>query len=210
MSHLVIAIVGSLAVVALAAVTRVPTYRVAPAFLIPAVWALFFLRRRLHLRPLHYALIVSAIVLHMLGALGYYQGWPLPVSFDVVVHYWFALVVALAIHHLLAAGYPLLRPWHAYVLAFFIVMGLASAHEVMEYGSYLLLGEERGMLKPSTSYFFDTSRDLTSNLFGTLTALAAVAVTRGGFARRSETNAAPLVPSPGLRRAQSSRTPGEG
>jgi hypothetical protein len=41
----------------------------------------------------------------------------------------------------------------------------------MEYCSYLLLGEERGMLKPSTSYFFDTQRDLTNNLLGTITGL---------------------------------------
>ena len=32
------------------------------------------------------------------------------------------------------------------------------------------------MLKPSSSYFFDTQRDLTNNLLGTLTALALVVV----------------------------------
>ena len=31
------------------------------------------------------------------------------------------------------------------------------------------------MLKPSTSYFFDTQRDLTNNLLGTLTALLLMA-----------------------------------
>ena len=34
------------------------------------------------------------------------------------------------------------------------------------------------MLKPSTSYFFDTQRDLLNNLLGTLTALLLIAVWR--------------------------------
>jgi uncharacterized membrane protein YjdF len=54
----------------------------------------------------------------------------------------------------------------------------------MEYGSYLLLGEERGMLKPSTSYAFDTQRDLVNNLLGTLTALTLGAMFRAAGSRR--------------------------
>jgi hypothetical protein len=48
----------------------------------------------------------------------------------------------------------------------------------MEYVTFLALGEERGMLKPSTSYFLDTQRDLTNNLLGTLTALALAGTAR--------------------------------
>ena len=51
------------------------------------------------------------------------------------------------------------------------MMGIGAIHEIMEYMTFLVLGEERGMLKPSTSYFLDTQRDLTNNLLGTLTAL---------------------------------------
>jgi uncharacterized membrane protein YjdF len=178
MPHLVIAVIATLILVVLAYVARVPTYRVAPAFLIPALWGVYLLRRRLYLPPLHFGLIASAIVLHMLGAFGFYQRWPLPLSFDIVVHYWFAFVITLALYRPLEGNYPGLRRPHVVALAFFIMMGLAALHEIMEYGSYLLLGEEKGMLKPSTSYFFDTQRDLLNNLLGTLTALAAIAIAR--------------------------------
>jgi uncharacterized membrane protein YjdF len=183
MSHLLIAAVTSVAIIVIAVVAKVPTYRVAPAFLLPAVWALYVLRRRLNLRPIHFALLASALLLHMLGAFGFYQQWPGPFSFDILVHYWFALVVTLAVHRTLVGNWWL-RPWQAMVLSFFISMGLAAMHEIMEYCSYLLLGEQRGMLRPSTSYFFDTQRDLTNNLLGTLTALAAVTIARPFVGRR--------------------------
>jgi len=64
-------------------------------------------------------------------------------------------------------------------------MGIGALHEIMEYMSYLLLGEQRSMLKPSTSYFFDTQRDLTNNLLGALTALLIVAVASKAFASRA-------------------------
>jgi uncharacterized membrane protein YjdF len=185
MPHVVIAVLSSILIVVIAVEGHVPTYRVAPAFLIPMVWGVCFLRRRLRLRPLHFALLASAVLLHMLGAFGFYQAWPGPVSFDVVVHYWFALVVTLALHRMLDANYSM-RRWHVAVLTFFIMMGLAALHEIMEYGSYLLLGEERGMLKPKTSYFFDTQRDLLNNLLGTLTALVAVVIARGVRGHRRE------------------------
>ncbi|MEA2734492.1 MAG: hypothetical protein QOE14_943, partial [Humisphaera sp.] len=56
--------------------------------------------------------------------------------------------------------------------------------------SYLLLGEERGMLKPSTSYKFDTARDLTNNLLGTLTGLALVGLVKFFRGRRGHTDIA--------------------
>jgi uncharacterized membrane protein YjdF len=64
------------------------------------------------------------------------------------------------------------------VITFFVMMGLAALHEIMEYCTYLILGEERGMLKPSTSYFFDTQRDLSNNLLGTLTGLIGITIHR--------------------------------
>lgn len=172
--HLAITTLASVGIVILAIVARVPTYRVAPVFLLPAIWLIHILRRRLALTPLTHALVSSAFLLHMLGALGFYQKWPLPFSFDILVHYWFALVATLAMHSALRTNFPL-KPWQVNVLTFMFMMGLAAMHEIMEYTSYLVLGEEKGMLKPSTSYFFDTQRDLLNNLLGTLTALAALA-----------------------------------
>jgi len=70
----------------------------------------------------------------------------------------------------------MLKPWQLNVAALLFVMGIGALHEIMEYMSYLVLGESKGMLKPTTSYFFDTQRDLTNNLLGTLTALIIVGI----------------------------------
>jgi hypothetical protein len=66
----------------------------------------------------------------------------------------------------------------------------------MEYMSYLLLGEKNGMLKPGTSYFFDTQRDLTNNLLGVLLALGCIAVYRIVATRASRARGFPVEPAP--------------
>lgn len=181
--HLLIVAIATIAILALAAAATVPTYRVAPVFLLPVIWAIYLLRRRLGLRPLHHALLDSAILLHMSGAVGFYQRSPFPFSFDIAVHYYFALVVTLVLHRALEVNFSMKR-WQLNLLTFMFMMGLASMHEIMEYSTYLTLGEEKGMLKPSTSYFFDTQRDLLNNLLGTLTALGLIAGTRRIQSRR--------------------------
>jgi uncharacterized membrane protein YjdF len=172
MPFLAIATITSLAILALSYLASIPTYRVAPAFLLPVLWAVLAFRRKLHLHPLHYALFAVAMLLHMLGGLGYYRASPLPFSYDILLHFYFPMAIALILHRFLRHAYPLLRPWQAATLTFSMMMCLGALHEIMEYGTYLTLGEEKGMLKPKTSYFFDTQRDLTNNLLGTLTALA--------------------------------------
>jgi uncharacterized membrane protein YjdF len=168
----ILACVASVIIIIIAATARVPTYRVNPIFLIPAAWAPYWLRRRLHLHGLHYALLIVAILLHDLGAYGWYQRSPLPFSWDILVHFYFAIPITLIMHRAIAMNYRgVIRPWQAAVVALLFMMGLGALHEIMEFLTYLVLGEERGMLKPSTSYFLDTQRDLTNNLVGTLTAL---------------------------------------
>ncbi len=177
MLYLIIAAGMSIVFVVIAIFAKVATYHVAPAFLIPVLWAIYFLRRKLHLRPLNYALVASGMLVHMLGAFGFYQKSPLPFSYDIFVHYYFAMVITPVLYHLLEGNFPM-RPWQLMVTTFFFMMGMAALHEIMEYSSYLMLGEQAGMLKPTTSYFFDTQRDLTNNLFGTLTALLAMSIRR--------------------------------
>jgi uncharacterized membrane protein YjdF len=177
MPYLLIAAGMSVVFVVIAIFAKVPTYHVAPGFLIPVLWAIYFLRHKLHLRPLNYALLASGMLVHMIGAFGFYQRSPLPFSYDIFVHYYFAMVITPVLYRALEGNFPM-RPWQLMVTTFFFMMGMAAMHEIMEYMSYLTLGEKTGMLKPSTSYFFDTQRDLTNNLLGTLTALVAIAVTR--------------------------------
>jgi uncharacterized membrane protein YjdF len=175
--HARIATVASVLIVLLAVVAQVPTYRVAPAFLIPLLWLPYVLRHRLPLHPVHYALFAIAILLHGLGAFGFYQRSFFGLSFDIYVHFYFAIPVALVLERFFRRAMPG-RPWAARVAALMFMMGFGALHEIMEYVSYLMLGEARGMLKPSTSYPFDTQRDLVNNLLGTLTALALSAASR--------------------------------
>ena len=183
-----LACAASVIFIVIAATARVPTYRINPIFLIPAAWAPYWLRRRLHLHALHYALLIVAMLLHDLGAYGWYQRSPLPFSWDILVHYYFAVPITLILHRAIAHNYAsVLRPWQAAVVALMFMMGLGAIHEIMEYMTYLVLGEERGMLKPKTSYFLDTQRDLTNNLLGTLTALAGVGLVALALRRRRET-----------------------
>ena len=171
--------VASVVFLIVSATARVPTYRINVIFLIPLAGVPYWLRGRLHLHWLHYALLIVAILLHDLGAYGWYQRSPLPFSWDILVHYYFAIPVTLILHRAIVTNYAsVLRPWQAALVALMFMMGLGAIHEIMEFMTYLVLGEERGMLKPSASYFFDTQRDLTNNLLGTLTALALAFIAR--------------------------------
>jgi uncharacterized membrane protein YjdF len=153
----------------------VGTYHVAPLFLIPLIWAPYLLRRTLGLLPSHFALFVIAVLLHDLGAYGYYQHSPLPFSFDIAVHFYFAFAVAFAMHRVLQIHLPL-RLWQIDAATLICMMAFGALHEVMEFVSSLLLGDQ-GMLKKD-SYVFDTNRDLTNNLLGVLLALVIIVINR--------------------------------
>jgi uncharacterized membrane protein YjdF len=173
--YAIIATIASVLIVILAFVGSVPAYHVAPLFVLPLLWGVYFLRWKLHLIPFYYALFAIAILFHMLGTFGYYQRSPLPWSFDIYVHFYFAFAIAFVLERFFRI-YLAGRVWPARVATLMFMMGFGALHEIMEYASYLLLGEDRGMLKPHTSYFFDTQRDLLNNLLGTLTALTVIVV----------------------------------
>ena len=179
-----IAAVSSVVFVVVALVARVPTYRVAPVFLIPAVWGMVLLRRRLHLHAAHFLLFALALVLHDLGAFGFYQRGFFGVSFDVYVHFYFAFAAALLVHRFLSKSLPL-RGWPLRAAVVLCIMGFGGLHEVMEYGTYLALPAEQSMLK-TTSYSFDTSRDLTSNFAGVVLALGVIELVSLGARRERD------------------------
>jgi uncharacterized membrane protein YjdF len=183
--HAIIAIVAGVLIVVLAFVGNIATYRVAPAFLLPLLWGVYVLRRKLHLHPAHFALFAIALLLHMLGTFGFYQRAFFGLSFDIYVHFYFAFAVALVLERFFRR-YLNGRRWATRVATLMFMMGFGALHEIMEYATFLLLGEERGMLKPSTSYFFDTQRDLLNNLLGTLTALMIIDVCGGARSRRGD------------------------
>jgi len=165
---------------------KVPGYKLAPVFLIPILWIPYVIRRWLHLNPYHFLLFAIALLIHDFGAFGFYQnGLPekwrvLPFmdrSYDIYVHFFFAFAATFMFYR--ALEYHLeLRQWQTAFFTLMFIMGAGGLHEVMEYASYLLLGEERGMLKPHTAYFLDTSRDLMNNFLGCLTALVIYRILR--------------------------------
>ena len=183
--YAIIATIASVLIVILAFVGSVPTYHAAPLFVLPLLWGVYFLRRKLHVIPFHYALFAIAILFHMLGTFGYYQRSPLPWSFDVYVHFYFAFAIAFVLERFFRI-YLGGRVWPARVATLMFMMGFGALHEIMEYVTYLLLGEERGMLKPHTSYFFDTQRDLLNNLLGRLTALMVITIAQRFTSPRAE------------------------
>src|SRR5688572_17542496 len=141
-------VIGALATVGLvvfAFTARTGTYRVAPVFLVPLLWLPYALRRRLHLHPLHYGLFAAALLLHNLGALGFYQRGVFGLSFDIYVHFYFGFVGALLVYRLLRETLPLGR-WTLRVGTVLLVLGGGAIHEIVEWFSTLILGE-RGMLK---------------------------------------------------------------
>jgi uncharacterized membrane protein YjdF len=174
---LLTASIASAAVVVIAVFARVPTYHVAPAFLLPILWAPVLLRRQLHLHPVHYVLFAAAVLLHCLGAFGFYQRRFAGLYFDIYVHFYFAFAGAFLVERFIGHKVAL-GAWSTRATTVLFMMGFGAIHEIGEYVSYLVLGEEKGMLKPSTSYFFDTQRDLLNNLLGTLTALLFIAAAR--------------------------------
>jgi uncharacterized membrane protein YjdF len=181
--YLPTAVIASVAIVVIAVFAKVETYRVAPAFLLPILWAPVLLRRRLHLHPFHYVLFALAVLLHCMGAFGYYQESVWGISFDVYVHFYFAFAATFIVERLLRHHLPI-GPWALRAMVLLLLMGCGAIHELGEYASYLVLGEERGMLKPKTSYTFDTQRDLLNNLLGTITALLLVGAASRARARR--------------------------
>lgn len=173
MPYVVIAILTSIAFVVNAICGSMPGYRVAPVFLIPLMLVVYALRGRLRLTPVGYGLFASALLLHDMGAYGFYQHSPTPpVSFDMYVHFYFALVGAFVLRQTMSHHLPW-RGWQLSLTTLLLIMGVGACHEIMEYMTYLVLGEQRGMLK-TNGYRFDNERDLTCNLAGCIVAMLLV------------------------------------
>jgi uncharacterized membrane protein YjdF len=182
---IVIAIIASVAMLVISATAKLPKYHFNFVFLVPLLWLGYWQRRPLGVTPATFAAYALALLLHDLGAYGFYQHSPLPWSWDIYVHYFFGIVGSLVLRGALAQHFPSLRPWQLNLTTLLFVMGIGALHEIMEYVSYLIGGTRYGMLDPEHMYFFDTQRDLTNNLLGCLTALVLRSLVALLSARRS-------------------------
>ncbi len=148
------------------------TYRYAILFLGPILWAVYYFREPLYLHPLHFAIFASALVLHNLGAFGAYRQKYFGFDFDVYVHFHFGLAGGLVMAGALQHSFHV-SGWRLWVGTVLLILGLGATHELIEYGSTLMLGPEKGMLKLNApDAKTDTQNDLLNNLLGCLLALA--------------------------------------
>jgi len=160
------------------------TYRYSWLFLSALLWIVYTLRRRLHLRAVHLALVASALLLHNLGMFGYYRREFWTLQFDTYVHFYFGVVGGFILRAALEGCYGV-RAWRAWIAVPVGILGFGAVHELIEWASTMALGPERGMLKTLADDPYDTQKDLMNNLLGTLLSLACVSLIQA-FRRESE------------------------
>jgi uncharacterized membrane protein YjdF len=175
-AHRVVAVVATVMMIALSvAAPSGSTYRYSFLFLSPLVWGVYALRHRLCLRPFHLGLFASALLLHNLGVFRFYRRTFWNLEFDTYVHFYFGLCGAAMARQGLSCAYGLTR-WRLWAAVILCILGFGAIHELIEWGSTMLLGSERGMLKLIEDDLYDTQKDLLNNFLGTLTALTCAAL----------------------------------
>src|SRR3712207_80305 len=87
-------------------------YRYAAFFLVPLLWAVYALRRKAHMHPWHFFLFATALVLHNLGAFGFYKRKFAGVWFDNIVHFYFGFVGGLILNRFFRRGWKV-GPWRS-------------------------------------------------------------------------------------------------
>jgi uncharacterized membrane protein YjdF len=136
------------------------------------LWAVYFLRDRLHIHACHFAIFATALLTHTLGAFGTYGQEYYGLEFDTYVHFFFGVAGGFIVARALRCCFGLVG-WQLWVGTAIVILGLGAIHELIEYASTLMLGPEKGMLKlNSPDAKTDTQKDLLNNLLGTLLSLA--------------------------------------
>jgi uncharacterized membrane protein YjdF len=161
------------------------TYRFAFLFLTPFLWGVYAMRERLSLHPFHFALFAGALLVHNMGAFGFYRRNILTIEFDTYVHYFFGFAGGSMVARGLDKNFKL-RGWQLCVGSILFVMGVGALHELMEYASTLALGPEKGMLKINDGDIYDTQKDLSNNLMGVITAYLLYLISKPYLDKESE------------------------
>ncbi len=177
--YTVIAVLGTIPLLVLPFFAHPETanYRYSFLFLLPMLWGTLGIGRGIHLHAFHFALFAIGLVLHNLGALGFYYRQFFGLAFDTYVHFYFGMVGALIVARGLNRGAEL-RGWKVWLATVVCLLGLSAIHELIEFASTLSLGREMGMYKMNDPDQFDTHKDLCNNLLGALTGLSAASLYR--------------------------------
>ncbi|MEO6708818.1 MAG: DUF2238 domain-containing protein [Planctomycetota bacterium] len=175
--YTIICILGNIPMLLLAfmAAPENGNYHYSFLFLIPMLWGVGLARKQLQLHPLHFAMFAAALLLHDLGALGFYTKEFAHLAFDTYVHFYFGLCGGLMLERLFRLGVRL-EGWTLRIGAVMFLLGLGAIHEIMEVASTLALGPKMGMYKMASADELDTQKDLLCNLVGGVTAIALVAL----------------------------------
>ena len=150
--------------------TSVTKYRYSFLFLVPILWVVYALRRRLAIRPLDFGLFALALLLHDLGAFGAYSWTVIGLQFDWCVHFFFGLVGGLIVTRALEAQLGA-RGFGLGLLVVLVITGIGGLHEIIEAASTRYLGQDLGMLYIGADNPYDTQEDLLANVLGAITAL---------------------------------------
>jgi uncharacterized membrane protein YjdF len=172
-SERLVAWTASLAFVLVSLLSRAgdAKYRFSFLFLVPILWAVYGLRRRLSIRPLHFALFALALLLHDLGAFGAYSWSVIGMQFDWCVHFLFGLVGGLIVARALEAQLGA-RGFALGLLVVLVITGIGGLHEIVEAASTRYLGKDLGMLYIGADDPYDTQEDLLGNVLGACAARA--------------------------------------
>ena len=148
----------------------VAKYRWSALSLVPLIWIVFLLRRRLALHPAHFALFAVAVLAHDLGAFGWYQRSVAGLQYDWLVHFFFGVVGGLIVARVLEVRLGV-RGFAAGLLTVLTVTGVGGLHEIIEAASTAVLGAEQGMLHVGPEDPYDTQQDMLNNVLGATLAL---------------------------------------
>ncbi len=141
-------------------------------FLVLLLVAVYVIKDKIKLHPLHYFLLALFLIMHNLGAFGAYSNYYLGLEYDLYVHGFFGLMSALILYR----TYKLVGPykgWFKYLAIVAVILGFSAFHELFEYAGALLLGKGEGVLFVGAGDIdeWDTQKDMFNNLIGALIGL---------------------------------------
>jgi uncharacterized membrane protein YjdF len=132
----------------------------------------FKIRDKIRLHPLHFFLLGVLLLLHGFGVFGTYENYYFGLEYDLYVHGFFGLVLALILYR----SYNLVgfyRGWFMYVAIIAVVLGFSAMHEINEYVGALVVGDGEGVLGVGAGDLdnWDAQKDMVNNVVGALIGL---------------------------------------
>jgi len=141
-------------------------------FLMLLLWAVYLIRNKIKLHPLHFLFGASFLILHDLGMFGLYNNFYFGLEYDLYLHMFFGFLASLILYRTFThvGSY---NKWVMFIAIITIILGFSAFHELFEYGGALLFGEGEGVLYIGAGDLdeWDTQKDMLNNLIGALIGL---------------------------------------